>query len=162
MIFLISSLYFFYISTSFQVKIFCTFYLVLFERILFLFISISRVPFLIFIRLYCPCASLRKSNCSIEIEFRLHLCKFCKNNRTKRNVCIGMHISSSEKWNYWFKKKERTESLTISAIYLYFTIASFYDEKTSLLFLRLLPSPSKKVLIALRMRTSNIYGRKHR
>lgn len=107
MIFLISSLYFFYISTSFQVKIFCTFYLVLFERILFLFISISRVPFLIFIRLYCPCASLRKSNCSIEIEFRLHLCKFCKNNRTKRNVCIGMHISSGEKWNYWFKKKRR-------------------------------------------------------
>lgn len=159
MIFLISSLYFFYISTSFQVKIFCTFYLVLFERILFLFIFNFKSSLFNF---YCPYASLRKSNCSIEIEFRLHLCKFCKNNRTKRNVCIGMHISSGEKWNYWFKKKEGTESLTISAIYLYFTIASFYDEKTSLLFLRLLPSPSKKVLIALRMRTSNIYGRKHR
>lgn len=74
-----------------------------------------------------------------------------------------MHVSSRARNKIIDLKKEGTESLTISVmIYLYFTIASFYDENTSLLFLRL-PSPSlRKLLLALRMRTSNIYGRKHR
>lgn len=78
-------------------------------------------------------------------------------------VCIRMHVSSRARNKIIDLKKEGTESLTISVmIYLYFTIASFYDENTSLLFLRL-PSPSlRKLLLALRMRTSNIYGRKHR
>lgn len=162
---MILSLYFFYISTPFQVKIFCTFYLVLFERILFFihfnFKNSFFFNFYSLICLYCStCANLRKSNYSFEINLDSINSARIIINETGLTVCIRMHISSSKKSNYRFKKM--TESLTISVmIYLYFTIASFYDENTSLLSLRL-PSPSKKVLIALRMRTSNIYGRKHR